>query len=138
MTDDTSTLVAETIIALEKSLHAPEWRRSFTQLDAVLANDFVEYGRSGRAYTKSLIIARLTEETDAAGAVASWGYESIPLAPGLVQLRYCSARRAADGLLSDFARRSSIWRQSSSGAWQMSFHQGTATSGDVLECVAAG
>ena len=43
--------------ALEVELHQPEVRGDAARLDALLHDDFQEFGRSGTAYAKSDIVA---------------------------------------------------------------------------------
>lgn len=109
------------LIAQERALLTAQVRASATRLQALLAEDFVEFGASGRRYTRQDIVAELAQEADQTRYSADT-FECVELAPGLVQLRYVSRREDAAGVR--LARRSSLWRQETAG-WRMVFHQGT-------------
>lgn len=109
------------LIAQERALLTAQVRASTARLQALLAEDFVEFGASGRRYTRQDIVAELAQESDESRYSAD-AFECVELAPGLVQLRYISRREGAAGVR--LARRSSLWRQETAG-WRMVFHQGT-------------
>jgi hypothetical protein len=85
---------------------------------AMIADDFLEFGASGRVWTKQEII----------GALAQWqpierkldDFTVRELGSSLCLVTY-KAATAAGGVTS---LRSSIWRKRGS-TWQMIFHQGT-------------
>jgi hypothetical protein len=122
----------EEIIALETALHKKELRRDSSRLQQLMGDQFKEFGRSGRSYDKASIMAQLLSEPDFEGEIVSWGFEGTALAPDVTMLNYRSAFRDADGVDSNFAWRSSIWKRGDAGAWQMQFHQGTPTNADQL------
>jgi hypothetical protein len=107
--------------ALELRLLQPQVRASAEQLERLLDADFIEFGASGRRYQRQQIIAALVAEPELEIQVRD--FECVPLAPGLVQLRYIS-RVVRDGVIRQ-AWRSSIWRCADDG-WRILFHQGTA------------
>ena len=111
--------------ALEVELHRPAARDDAARLDALLHPDFVEFGRSGRSYSKADIIDRLVA-SPAHATVVSDRFSLRLLAQDVGLLTYRSAHVADDGGLELHALRSSIWRREG-GAWRMSFHQGTPT-----------
>ena len=111
--------------ALEVELHKPAARSDATRLNALLHDDFREFGRSGAAYTKADILSRLLTEEQHAVVVAD-RFEVRPHGESVALLTYRSAHRQADGTLDSFALRSSVWERSTLG-WQLSFHQGTPT-----------
>ena len=108
--------------ALERRLLSPRIRASKTDLDELIADDFVEIGRSGRVWTKSNIL------------------ESLPQSPGVeIEIDTLHARHVGDNVVlityrsrrlgerrSADALRSSIW-QRRDDIWQIIFHQGTPT-----------
>ena len=49
---------------LEEELLRPEVRRSPEKMAALLADDFLEFGRSGRIYDKANILATAAEQCD--------------------------------------------------------------------------
>ena len=111
--------------ALEVELHQPLVRSDAARLDALLHEDFREFGRSGADYTKASILSHLLAASAHANVIAD-RFEVRRLGDAVALLTYRSAHRLADGTLGRFTLRSSIWVHSPAG-WQMSFHQGTPT-----------
>ncbi|MDP9900723.1 nuclear transport factor 2 family protein [Variovorax ginsengisoli] len=122
-TADTSLL--QVLKLLEIELHKPAARSDAKRLDALLHDDFREFGLSGTVYEKVDITLRLPAEAQHAVVVAD-RFELRRLGEFVVLITYRSARQLQDGSFDRFALRSSIWKHSSLG-WQMSFHQGTPT-----------
>jgi hypothetical protein len=121
--DDTNPVVAE-ILALEQSHLAPENRASPEALTRLLAEDFVEFGSSGRVYDRRQIIEGLQAETGISFAMSDFRVRELE--PGVVLATYQVARTStADGRRLR-SLRSSIWKKSG-GAWRMVFHQRTPT-----------
>lgn len=113
---DDSTL-AEHLRKLEESLLQPEVRFTPGELDILLAEDFVEYGSSGRIWHKEDCL--------------------VPGGIGVRKLRlthFECRRLGADTALNVFqildedtgraSLRSSVWQQRQ-GRWRLVFHQGT-------------
>jgi len=111
--------------ALEVSLHRAEVRGDANRLDALIHEEFQEFGRSGTAYSKTDIVALLVSAEQHAHVVAD-RFLVRRLAADVALLTYRSAHALPDGTLQRHTLRSSIWQRSATG-WQMSFHQGTAT-----------
>jgi ribonuclease HI len=106
------------LFRLEHELLLPATRLSTGRLDALLHDDFIEVGRSGRLWTKESCIAALLAETDHPTTEIT-SFEVTPLhADETVIL----AQWTMPGV-----RRSSIWVRTSTG-WQMRYHQGTISS----------
>lgn len=119
---DVTKLTAD-LFELETSLHKKPIRNSPLALAALLADDFVEFGSSGRVFTKASTIEALkTEGADQQVAVEN--FQVRELAPGVALVTYIASKPAGDGSTVIRALRSSLWRQAN-GRWQMSFHQGT-------------
>lgn len=115
----------ETVADLEQSLLRPEIRRSPAAVATLLADDFVEFGSSGRVYDKTQIIQALQDET----GEASYTVRDLrlkALAPGLGLVTYRVSHRAPATAEAVQSMRSSIWRFEA-GRWQLVFHQGTKT-----------
>ena len=117
-----------TLRILEESLHTPEVRASREATDALLADDFVEFGSSGTVYDKASILVALQEEK-AEGAqielpTSDWNVRALSDDAALLTYRV-ERRGAPDGAWSA-SLRSSIWRRTGS-RWRMTFHQGTTT-----------
>jgi len=107
---------------LEERLTRTTEPDSAAVFDELLANDFVEFGRSGRVYNKRRVLEELPAQPPARIAIADFHVRQ--LADDLALVTY---RTHVEGAAANEARhavRSSIWRRSGS-AWQMIFHQGT-------------
>jgi hypothetical protein len=81
--------------ALEVELHKPAARSDATRLNALLHDDFREFGRSGAAYAKADILSRLPAEVQHAVVVADC-FEVRRLGEAVALLTYRSAHRLAD------------------------------------------
>ncbi|MBV6851571.1 DUF4440 domain-containing protein [Xanthomonas euvesicatoria] len=106
---------------LELRLLDPQQRADVQVLEALLDPAFVEFGTSGRRYTRSEVIAALRAPGVAAEYCAE-DFECARLAPDLAQVRYRSVERRQG--VERQALRSSLWRSNAAG-WQLLFHQGT-------------
>jgi len=115
--------VVEELRRLEETLLRPEIRRSREKMSALLADDFVEYGRSGRIYDKAAILSTADSRFD--GKLSLHGFSVKALAPSVALVRYATVLRQAGGNESH-SLRSSIWSLTERG-WQLLFHQGTAS-----------
>lgn len=118
---DTTALLEE-LRSLEIELHKD---RSRKRMEALLHPDFVEFGRSGKAYTRDEILNEFA--TDATLPVVQPRHFAVALlAEGIALLTYVSAHVNADGTTDRHTLRSSIWVKTELG-WRMRFHQGTST-----------
>jgi hypothetical protein len=107
------------LFELETSLHKKEVRSSPAAVAALLADDFIEFGSSGRVYNKMAVIELLRTEAVAADQkITVEKFVVRELSPNVALVTY---------LFSKSTLRSSIWRLSDS-RWQMIFHQGTRIS----------
>lgn len=105
---------------LEESM----WRES-TRFDVAFqersfAVDFMEFGHSGRIYTRDEIIRHDSQTIHAVLPLPNLSVRLLD--KDTAQVTYNSEVTYGDRI--EFARRSSIWSRSSSG-WVMRFHQGT-------------
>ena len=114
---------AEELKRLEEALLRPEVRRSPENMDALLADDFVEFGKSGRMYRKADILNIAAPPWD--GQLSLLEFSAKALAPSVALVTYRSMLRVADGR-ARYAVRSSIWRRTAQG-WRLVLHQGTPT-----------
>jgi hypothetical protein len=106
---------------LEESLLLPDVRKSRRLID-LLADDFVEFGSSGRIYTKTDLVEALQAESPVTQATAD--FRVSLLSPGVTLLTYRICRHSVPPI---HTLRSSIWRLHD-GHWRMVFHQATLTS----------
>lgn len=116
---DTSSLASH-LQQLENELLRPATRRDRQRLDSLLADEFREFGASGRVFDKGSIIAELSAEEDAQLSLTSFACQQ--LAPDIALVTYRSQRADATGTRD--ALRSSVWIWRDS-RWQIIFHQGT-------------
>ena len=90
--------------SLELTLQRLDVRRDRTQLDNLLHESFVEFGRSGRRYEKAGILEELPQDPN---PLAMWSqdFEVAELAEGVALLTYRSASVDENGNLFRFSRR---------------------------------
>ena len=74
--------VVQELTSLEKTLLRPKVRCSREEMDALLVDAFVEYGRSGRTYNKAAILETAEKLFD--GQLSLHGSSVKALAPSVV------------------------------------------------------
>jgi hypothetical protein len=113
--------IAEATAAEHESL-SPECRADAARLGRLLAPDFHEFGASGAEYgyegTAELVAAAVAGDDEPVTVVNMRGWL---LADGLVMLKYTSEHHGRR------ANRTSLWRRTEAGHWQIFHHQGTLT-----------
>jgi hypothetical protein len=107
---------------LEEELWREETRFDIRRMEALLAPDFVEFGRSGRVYRREDTLAVPRGPIDAVLPLP--GFRARSLSPDIAQVTYDSA--VTYGGVLQHARRSSIWSRTEA-SWVLRFHQGTPT-----------
>lgn len=110
----------EELIRLEEGM----WRQS-TRFDeafqeAKFAVDFIEFGRSGRVYSRQQVIRSNPQQIDVVLPLPDLCLRLLD--QNTAQVMYTS-RVTRDGVV-ECGRRSSIWSRTDAG-WIMRFHQGT-------------
>ena len=115
MHESLSTLLRD----LEIRLLDPDVRRSPAEIDRLLADEFIEFGSSGRVYCKK----------DCAGGMPPLRidisqFHAQLMAPGLALVTYRAVNYEPSRPHLRHTLRSSIWKLNG-GQWQMVFHQGT-------------
>lgn len=117
--------VLATLKRLEGRLQLASVRTSREQLDQLLADEFVEFGSSGRIYNKRQIVAALLADPENRNPryATMQNVKLVPLAGDTALLTYRSSK-SQPGRQAVRANRSSIWKKMD-GRWQMLFHQGT-------------
>jgi hypothetical protein len=109
---------------LEERLLLREGRSSPETVSALLAAEFVEFGRSGSVFNRQSVIEALQEEEAVERTMSDFSVRR--LAQGVALVTYRSTRRDPEGGKDVHSLRSSIWKLID-GRWQMIFHQGTPT-----------
>lgn len=107
---------------LEEELLQPDVRKNTTRLNALLADEFIEFGSSGRVFNKQEIIDSLTSGSPLHLSLND--FKALLLGPGVVLTTYRAVRYGSSGEQPIHSLRSSVWRMID-GRWQMVFHQGT-------------
>ena len=118
---DIAALEAE-IRRLEERLLTPEVRAAPEELARLLADDFLEFGSSGRVFDRQQVIATLPLQPKEQLALTE--FQVRLLAPTIALAMYRVARPGEQQDEPPGSLRSSIWRYTA-GRWQMVFHQGT-------------
>jgi hypothetical protein len=113
-------MIIQEIRALEEASLDPEVRADRERLAALLADDFVEFGSSGRVWDKASVLQLVTSERGLSFSLSDFAAKQ--LGPELVHATYRVATREAGG--ERHSLRSSLWILRSA-RWQMLFHQGT-------------
>jgi len=104
---------------LEERLLDPATRASTRVLDELIDDDFVEFGASGRVWSKPDVLAELPGQR-ALGAFTIADFHALALGDGFVLATY----RLTLGGKGETSLRSSLWRRDGAG-WRLRFHQGT-------------
>lgn len=107
----------EQLRGLEESLWESAARFDPTHMEQVLHPDFLEFGRSGRTYTRSECLAM--ERTEILAELRDFVVH--PVDHDTVLVTYVSVVRGATPQVSN---RSSLWLRKD-GRWLLRFHQGT-------------
>jgi hypothetical protein len=109
--------LAALLLRLELMLMEPAFRRDSAAVSALLAEGFLEFGSSGRVWSREAILRLLaTEEQQPVPRVEDFTLRMLASDVALVTYRTVRPQQAT--------LRSSIWRQGANG-WQVFFHQGT-------------
>jgi hypothetical protein len=115
--------IAEDVLlrSLEEQLLKPEVRASPDEVGYLLADEFIEFGSSGRVYDKRQISEALQQETpDPTTRISLVDFVARRLAFEVILVTYRTIRPDRP----ESRLRSSIWKLIE-GRWQMVFHQGT-------------
>ena len=125
MTDIAQREVAQQLQALEEMLLDPAVRRDSARVAALLDEGFIEYGSSGRVWTRAAILDLLAHEEGYAEPPVVRDFACRPLAMGVVLATYRTVRMDSGPGKAREVLRSSIWVRGAQG-WRILFHQGTS------------
>lgn len=109
--------------SLEEGLWIGETRYNSELMEQCFAPDFIEFGCSGRTYSRAEMLVMPKTQTEIQATIPLPDFRARHLSPDLVQITYISEVRHGDTL--ERANRSSIWSRFSDG-WKLRFHQGTS------------
>jgi len=111
------------LLALEEKLLSPKVRKSVDQLTIYLADDFVEFGASGRSMDRQRIIESLMgSKTDYRYTVSEFILRRLCDDAALVTYRLSAHSESGSDTMRSL--RCSVWVHRER-RWQMVFHQGT-------------
>lgn len=112
---------------LEERLLQPDVRQSAAAVADLLADDFIEFGSSGRIFNKQQIIESLqNEDSNAPIARSITDFKTLVLAENVILVTYRIVQHNSSSGKSKNSLRSSIWTLVD-GSWKIVFHQGTLT-----------
>jgi hypothetical protein len=114
--------IEEHLQELELELLRPVVRQSPELLSSLLANEFREFGSSGRIFSKSEVIEALRAEPRMQFSISD--FRAQILGDGVALVTYRAVRREEANHSGLTSLRSSLW-VIRDGQWRMLFHQGT-------------
>ncbi len=114
--------LSEHLLLLERQLQAADVRGDREALDALLADEFLEFVASGGRWDKTQVLESLPQQVFIERRISQFAVQL--LATDLAQATYLCHNAAVPGRPASSAWRSSLWRWRE-GHWQMLFHQGT-------------
>jgi len=107
-------------MAAERESLSLECRADASRLERLLAPDFHEFGTSGAEIAYQGTAAKIAAATDPGDdPIKVEHMRGWLLADGLVMLKYTSEHHGRR------SNRTSLWRRTATGAWQIFHHQGT-------------
>lgn len=109
---------------LEQRLLQPEVRKSTDGIAMLLADDFIEFGSSGRIFYKQQVVEELPHATSVRMTLLDFNAKTLASDVVLTTFRVVKHNEAGTEIMHSL--RSSIWKFLD-GRWQMVFHQGTPT-----------
>ncbi len=107
---------------LEERLVNPTTRCSSDELNLLIADDFLEYGSSGKIYNKKQVISSLVKEE--AKNISISDFKIKFLSPEVALLTYKTVIKNNFNKEKSASLRSSIWKNTDE-SWRIIFHQGT-------------
>ncbi len=111
---------ALTLQAMEEAMWRAETRFDMRFMDAVLAENFAEVGRSGRTYTRDETLALQPIEIDVNLPLID--FSAVAICEDVALVRYTSVPA---GAVRAATHRTSVWVND--GRWRLRFHQATPT-----------
>jgi hypothetical protein len=115
--------VEQELRVLEEALLKPTVRASAAEIEGLLAEEFVEFGASGRVYDRLQVIESLQAETPTRRYLTDFRVRL--LAPGVALATYRAERDGEHGKTVTRSLRSSVWKRVAD-RWLLVFHQGTS------------
>lgn len=125
MPSQTPSAICDHVRACEEALLDAAVRRVPARVWTLLADDFLEFGSSGKVWTRQQVLELLASETWQ--PVLMQEFDCHCITQGVVLATYRTVRTDPESGRRTETLRSSIWVEES-GGWRMRFHQGTRVS----------
>jgi hypothetical protein len=113
--------IKETLEQFEQQLLTSATRHNAAEVSSLLADEFREFGSSGKTFSKIEIMSHL--QSEASVDLSLHEFEAYPISEQVVLVTF-RAVKEVPGSPPMESLRSSIWIYRD-GRWQMLFHQGT-------------
>jgi hypothetical protein len=113
--------VRETLEQFERQLLTSATRHNATEVSSLLADEFREFGSSGKAFSKTEILSHLQSEGSV--PLSLHGFEAYQISDQAFLVTFRAVKEVPE-LPPVESLRSSLWIYRD-GRWQMLFHQGT-------------
>ena len=121
---ETENIITEQILKLEERLLQPDVRHTPQEISELLADEFIEFGSSGRVYNKQQVIESLQNESGEQIFIKN--FKTGNLAPKIMLATYIAVKKNENEGKTISSLRSSVWKLSDN-QWRLVFHQGTPT-----------
>ena len=121
-TEMTDEEVGKHLIGCERALLDSAVRRDRAQVEALLAEEFLEFGSSGRVWNRPQIVELLA--TEAYTAPTAEQMHCARIAADVALVTYRTVRTDAETGRPGVTLRSSLWIREA-GRWRVRMHQGT-------------
>ncbi|AIT10112.1 hypothetical protein LO80_09100 [Candidatus Francisella endociliophora] len=118
------TFLSQTLLDLEKSLLSSKTRFDYKYMSEILTNDFREFGKSGKAYTKQDILQSLLSPIKINLEIINNSFKVNLLEEHIILVTYMTINKYNN----QKHNRSSIW-VGLNNKWKIKFHQGTTIEG---------
>lgn len=115
--------IADHLRQLEERLLDPAVRKDPAVASHLIADDFLEFGSSGRTFDKAAILETLSNEPPSPPILLTH-FAARSLAADAVLITYRTTRHDPSCNPTTSSNRSSIWVHRDN-RWQITFHQGT-------------
>jgi len=122
--DNQTDHIVQHLMYLEQSLLSPSVRRDRDRVAALLADDFHEFGTSGKIWTRDQALEMLGKEEASSATPAVLDLKCTFISESVVLVTYKTQRTNTVTGKSSVTLRSSLWAMRM-GIWQLRFHQGT-------------
>ena len=126
----TTETISGHLSALERSLLGPKIWTDRARLADLLSDDFIEFGSSGRVWTKATTIADLAVEEPDPSTTRTVTDLRVRLLAGEAALVTYAVSQQSPGEARVETLRSSVWTRED-GKWRMLFHQGTRRKSEI-------